>query len=76
MLTGDANFSIGKEGRLGCRQLGTHILKGVSNVAKEIVKKWKHAVEKEKQALGSAVKTPTNGKITELGKKIRVLRLK
>jgi transcription elongation factor S-II len=41
-------------------------LKDVADLAKEIVKKWKHAVEKEKQGHG-APKPTTNGKAANTG---------
>lgn len=44
-------------------KLRSHASKDVSDLAKEIVKKWKHEVEKEKQAKGSGdSKSSTNGK--------------
>jgi len=55
-----------KESKIGLAvgKLRTHTAKDVSDLAKEIVKKWKHTVDKEKQSQGVApTKATTNGKV-------------
>ena len=53
---------------LAVGKLRTHSAKDVSDLAKEIVKKWKHAVDKEKQhAHGAAAKVTPNGKVADAG---------
>ncbi|KZT65521.1 transcription elongation factor [Daedalea quercina L-15889] len=47
---------------LAVGKLRNHGSKDVADLAKEIVKKWKHEVEKEKQAKGGDAKASTNGK--------------
>lgn len=50
---------------LAVGKLRSHASKDVSDLAKEIVKKWKHEVEKEKQAKGNGdAKSSSNGKPT------------
>lgn len=60
-----------RESKIGLAvgKLRTHNLKDVSDLAKEIVKKWKHAVEKEKQGHGGAPKPTTNGKVADTDKR-------
>ncbi|THH14289.1 hypothetical protein EW146_g6031 [Bondarzewia mesenterica] len=55
----------GRESKAGLAvgKLRTHGTKEVSDLAKEIVKKWKHEVEKEKQAAGGSTgKTDSHAK--------------
>jgi len=47
---------------LAVGKLRSHASKDVADLAKEIVKKWKTEVEKEKQAKGGDSKSPANGK--------------
>jgi transcription elongation factor S-II len=47
---------------LAVGKLRSHASKEVADLAKEIVKKWKSAVEKEKLANGAAPKPQQNGK--------------
>ncbi|KAF8639349.1 hypothetical protein AX17_001568 [Amanita inopinata Kibby_2008] len=66
------NEALLRESRIGLAvgKLRTHTAKDVSDLAKETVKKWKHAVEKEKLSHGGASKaTPTNGRTTSADKK-------
>ncbi|KAF8344652.1 transcription factor S-II, central domain-containing protein [Amanita rubescens] len=58
--------SLLRESKIGLAvgKLRTHTAKDVADLAKEIVKKWKHAVDKEKQS--APTKATTNGKITVL----------
>ncbi|EPS96952.1 hypothetical protein FOMPIDRAFT_1025179 [Fomitopsis schrenkii] len=54
---------------LAVGKLRSHASKDVSDLAKEIVKKWKHEVEKEKQAKGNGdAKSSSNGKPTPMRK--------
>jgi len=58
--------SLLRESKIGLAvgKLRTHSAKDVSDLAKEIVKKWKHAVDKEKQSQGVvSTKATTNGKV-------------
>ncbi|KAF8628773.1 hypothetical protein AX15_003729 [Amanita polypyramis BW_CC] len=61
--------SLLRESKIGLAvgKLRAHAAKDVSDLAKEIVKKWKHAVDKEKQTL--AAKTTVNGKVADTGKR-------
>lgn len=66
-LTDNAATQESKIG-LAVGKLRTHSTKDVSDLAKEIVKKWKHAVDKEKQhAHGAAAKVTPNGKVADTG---------
>lgn len=63
--------SLIRESKIGLAvgKLRAHSTKDVSDLAKEIVKKWKHAVDKEKQNHGLSPKATTNGKVTDAGKR-------
>ncbi|KAF8736230.1 hypothetical protein AX14_000669 [Amanita brunnescens Koide BX004] len=64
--------SLLRESKIGLAvgKLRTHSAKDVADLAKEIVKKWKHTVDKEKQqAHGAPAKATTNGKVADAGKR-------
>ncbi|KAK2459419.1 hypothetical protein APHAL10511_008558 [Amanita phalloides] len=63
--------SLLRESKIGLAvgKLRTHSAKDVSDLAKEIVKKWKHSVDKEKQFQATALKATPNGKVADAGKR-------
>ncbi|TFK38327.1 transcription elongation factor [Crucibulum laeve] len=62
--TPNVNEALLRESKAGLAvgKLRTHTTKEVSELAKEIVKKWKTAVDKEKARTGGSSKTVANGK--------------
>lgn len=72
-LTDNAATQESKIG-LAVGKLRTHSAKDVADLAKEIVKKWKHTVDKEKQqAHGAPAKATTNGKVADAGAYARAI---